>query len=70
MPTEKAKQDALDRQRAGASHAKADMTSRFLGLVVVPGRHITKLEVEERKPWQLPMRPGPAEQTASENTDE
>jgi len=26
---------------------KLDMTSRFLGLVVVPGRHIVKIEVEE-----------------------
>ncbi|KAI9807864.1 MAG: hypothetical protein M1825_005170 [Sarcosagium campestre] len=26
-----------------------DMTSRFLGLVVVPGRYITKIEVEERE---------------------
>lgn len=24
-----------------------DMTSRFLGLVVVPGKHIVKIEVEE-----------------------
>lgn len=26
---------------------KLDMTSRYLGLVVVPGEHITKIEVEE-----------------------
>ncbi|KAI9816063.1 MAG: hypothetical protein M1827_002055 [Pycnora praestabilis] len=26
---------------------KVDMTSRFLGLVVVPGQYITKIEVEE-----------------------
>ncbi|MCJ1481366.1 hypothetical protein MMC06_001523 [Schaereria dolodes] len=26
---------------------KADMTSRFLGLVVVPGRHVVRIEVEE-----------------------
>ena len=25
---------------------KVDMTSRFLGLIVVPGQHITKIEVE------------------------
>ena len=25
---------------------KVDMTSRFLGLIVVPGKHITKIEVE------------------------
>ncbi|KAK4111887.1 hypothetical protein N656DRAFT_681529, partial [Canariomyces notabilis] len=26
---------------------KMDMTSRYLGLVVVPGRHIVRIEVEE-----------------------
>lgn len=26
---------------------KADMTSRFVGLIVVPGEHIVKIEVEE-----------------------
>ncbi len=26
---------------------KVDMTSRFLGLVVVPGQFITKIELEE-----------------------
>jgi len=26
---------------------KLDMTSRFLGLVVVPGQHIVKIEAEE-----------------------
>ncbi len=36
---------------AGASASsmtvKLDMTSRFLGLIVVPGQHITKIEAEE-----------------------
>lgn len=27
---------------------RLDMTSRFLGLVVVPGKHITKIEIEEK----------------------
>jgi hypothetical protein len=58
MPTEKAKKEAIERQQAGVGSGKADMRSRFLGLVVVPGRHITKLEVEEKKPWELPLRPG------------
>ena len=30
--------------------ARLDMTSRFVGLVVVPGAYITKIEVEEY-PW-------------------
>lgn len=58
MPTERAKKEAVERQQAGQGAGKADMTSRFLGLVVVPGQHIAKLEVEERKPWELPLRPG------------
>lgn len=51
MPTEKAKKEAGQRQQGGA---KTDMASRFLGLVVVPGNHITKLEVEEKKLWERP----------------
>lgn len=30
-----------------APTVKMDMTSRYLGLVVVPGKHIVKIEVEE-----------------------
>lgn len=30
-----------------SSKIKLDMTSRYLGLVVVPGQHVTKIEVEE-----------------------
>ena len=29
------------------SKTKVDMVSRYLGLVVVPGKHIVKIEVEE-----------------------
>ena len=32
---------------ADRSKWRVDMTSRFLGLVVVPGEHITKIEVQE-----------------------
>ncbi|KAK1755053.1 hypothetical protein QBC47DRAFT_382615 [Echria macrotheca] len=32
---------------AAGTTIKQDMTSRFLGLVVVPGQHIVKIEVEE-----------------------
>lgn len=35
---------------AGEAHGdnvKVDMSSRYLGLIVIPGHHITKLEVEE-----------------------
>ncbi|PYH49073.1 LSM domain-containing protein [Aspergillus saccharolyticus JOP 1030-1] len=30
-----------------AQNIKVSMTSRFIGLVVVPGQHITKIELEE-----------------------
>ncbi|OTA64160.1 Sm-like ribonucleo protein [Hypoxylon sp. EC38] len=32
---------------SGSAKVTADMTSRYLGLVVIPGEHITKMEVEE-----------------------
>ncbi|KAI1132768.1 hypothetical protein F5Y10DRAFT_185465 [Nemania abortiva] len=32
---------------ANSQTVKADMTSRYLGLVVIPGEHIVKTEVEE-----------------------
>ncbi|KAK0657402.1 hypothetical protein B0T16DRAFT_452869 [Cercophora newfieldiana] len=32
---------------AAGGTVKMDMTSRYLGLVVVPGRHIVKIEAEE-----------------------
>jgi hypothetical protein len=54
MPTEKAKREAPE--NAGARHGtgRADMTSRFVGLIVVPGKHIVKLEVEvkQSEPWE------------------
>lgn len=34
----------------GDSKVRADMTSRFVGLIVVPGRLITKLELERFDP--------------------
>ena len=49
MPSEKAKREALQRAEAGQGTGRADMTSRFVGLVVVPGKHIVKLEVEEKR---------------------
>jgi hypothetical protein len=41
-------------ERAGKF--KMDMTSRFIGLVVVPGQHITKIELEEN-PYQMRVQP-------------
>ena len=40
--------------------AKADMTSRFMGLIVVPKNQIVKIELEERRSeptsQELPVR--------------
>jgi hypothetical protein len=45
------------------------MASRFVGLIVVPGKHIVKLEVEMKqvKPWEgaMALRGGKAGQAAS-----
>ena len=49
-------QNAIERtaSTAGTSSKslKMDMTSRFLGLIVVPGQYITKIEVEQS--WKAP----------------
>jgi hypothetical protein len=57
MPTGKAKKEALEKAEAGHGTGRADMTSRFVGLIVVPGKHIVKLEVEmkQAEPWEGPM---------------
>ncbi|OBT90983.1 hypothetical protein VE02_00236 [Pseudogymnoascus sp. 03VT05] len=34
-------------QASGAGSVTLEMTSRYLGLVVVPGEHITKIELEQ-----------------------
>lgn len=39
--------DALSK---GKDKVVADMTSRFVGLIVVPGEHIRKIELEEYDP--------------------
>ncbi|KAI1264830.1 hypothetical protein F5Y18DRAFT_68382 [Xylariaceae sp. FL1019] len=38
---------AATAQSSGSEAVLADMTSRYLGLVVIPGDHIVKMEVEE-----------------------
>lgn len=46
-PTTSALKAAAEASSASAGTLKLDMTSRFLGLIVVPGQHITKIEVED-----------------------
>ena len=74
MPTEKAKKEALARAEAGQGTGRADMTSRFIGLIVVPGKHLVKLEVEmkQAKPWEaaVTVRGGRAGQSTSHAHDE
>jgi hypothetical protein len=74
MPTGKAKRDAMEKAEPGQGIGRADMTSRFVGLIVVPGKHIVKLEVEMKQgePWEGPMalRGGRAGQPATDAQSE
>ncbi|KAK7914262.1 N-alpha-acetyltransferase 38-B- NatC auxiliary subunit [Apiospora marii] len=45
QPSQKQLAEAAANSSSGT--VKAEMTSRYLGLVVVPGEHIVKMEVEE-----------------------
>lgn len=49
MPSKSAEQKAIAQAKATGKPAKADMTSRFVGLIVVPGNQIVKVELEESK---------------------
>ncbi|KKK19285.1 hypothetical protein P175DRAFT_0498104 [Aspergillus ochraceoroseus IBT 24754] len=42
-----AAQNAAPRSSVDSPNLRVDMTSRFIGLVVVPGQHITRIELEE-----------------------
>ena len=46
-PTPSALKAAAQANTTSIASVKVDMTSRFLGLIVVPGHHITKIEVED-----------------------
>lgn len=46
-PAQSSVSQAAGQSKAKEGSIKVDMTSRFLGLVVVPGQHIVKIEVEE-----------------------
>lgn len=47
QPSAKEQADAKLAAGSDAASVRMNMTSRFLGLVVVPGEHIVKIEVEE-----------------------
>lgn len=52
MPTTSAVQAAVNEKgqaegsEAKSATVKVNMTSRLIGLIVIPGRHITKIELE------------------------
>ncbi|KAM0556666.1 hypothetical protein ACHAPJ_005724 [Fusarium lateritium] len=45
QPSSKEREKAAE--KADGNTVKVDMTSRYLGLVVIPGHHIAKIEVEQ-----------------------
>jgi N-alpha-acetyltransferase 38, NatC auxiliary subunit len=51
MPSPAAEKAAIEKTKATGQTSKADMTSRFVGLIVVPGKQIAKIEVEEKREW-------------------
>jgi N-alpha-acetyltransferase 38, NatC auxiliary subunit len=51
MPSPAAERAVIEKMKATGQTTKADMTSRFVGLIVVPGKQIAKIEVEERREW-------------------
>ena len=59
-PSQKAEAMALEQLSQTGETRKADMTSRFMGLVVIPKHQIVKIELEERRSepvsQELPVR--------------
>ena len=47
QPTSNALKAATEASASTAADVKVDMTSRYLGLIVVPGAHIIKIETED-----------------------
>ncbi|KAI1614265.1 hypothetical protein EDD37DRAFT_638658 [Exophiala viscosa] len=50
-PSKHAEKVAVEEARETGNASRADMTSRFVGLIVIPGKQIAKMEVEERREW-------------------
>jgi hypothetical protein len=51
MPSKAAEEAAVEKLKATGQASRADMTSRFVGLIVVPGHQIVKMEVEDKRDW-------------------
>ena len=56
---------AQENEATGEGKVTLDMTSRCLGLVVVPGKHIVKIEVEE---FSSQLRQGAGGAAATQGT--
>lgn len=60
-PSKKAEVAAVEQVAKTGASSKADMTSRFMGLIVVPKHQIVRVELEERRNestgQELPVRP-------------
>lgn len=62
MPSKAAEEKAIEEAAATGKPVKADMTSRFVGLIVVPGHQIVKMELEENR------MTGPSTSSTAANT--
>lgn len=51
MPSHAMEQEALAKGQTTGQSSRVGMTSRFVGLIVIPGKQIAKMEVEERREW-------------------
>lgn len=51
MPSKAAERAAMESVKATGEASRADMISRFVGLIVIPGKQIAKMEVEERRDY-------------------
>ncbi len=50
-PSQAPEHAAVEKLKATGQASRADMTSRFVGLIVIPGKQISQVEVEERREW-------------------
>lgn len=51
MPSQATEPEALAKVQTTGQSSRMSMTSRFVGLIVIPGKQIAKMEVEERREW-------------------
>ncbi|KIW98947.1 uncharacterized protein Z519_00610 [Cladophialophora bantiana CBS 173.52] len=51
MPSRTAAKAAIEKLKTTGQASRVDMTSRFVGLIVIPGKQIAKVEVEEKREW-------------------